>query len=171
MESKSQKPQDHNQGQSLPLPLPVNQTRQQLLPQNIQNNITSIGVQSSPSLTSVLPQVSGLTQTSIPSVVGQTPNMQNISGVPQNTAGNSTGQGVPSNMFANSQLSMHMMQQPKVTMQQQTSTNMLTTQGQQSQTQVPQQQLMSQIQSQPTQLQQQMGLHARLLRRLQLSWL
>ncbi|OAY52742.1 mediator of RNA polymerase II transcription subunit 15a [Manihot esculenta] len=133
MESKSQKPQDHNQGQSLPLPLPVNQTRQQLLPQNIQNNITSIGVQSSPSLTSVLPQVSGLTQTSIPSVVGQTPNMQNISGVPQNTAGNSTGQGVPSNMFANSQRQMAGRQQV-VSQQQQ----------QQQQSQNPQQYLYQQ---------------------------
>ncbi|KAF2323105.1 hypothetical protein GH714_033489 [Hevea brasiliensis] len=55
------------------------------------------------------------------------------------------------------QHSVHM-QQPKVPLQQETATNLLPTQGQQSQSQLPQQQLMSQIQSQPTQLQQQLGL-------------
>ncbi|KAF2301448.1 hypothetical protein GH714_024308, partial [Hevea brasiliensis] len=123
MESKSQKPQDHNQGQSLTMPLQVNQSRQQLLSQNIQNNITSLGFQSSPSLTSALPAVSGLTQTSIPSVVGQNPNLQSISGVPQNTAGNSTGQGVTSNIFNNSQRQMAGRQQVVPQQQQQQSQN------------------------------------------------
>ncbi|KAJ9189965.1 hypothetical protein P3X46_001208 [Hevea brasiliensis] len=86
MESKSQKPQDHNQGQSLTMPLQVNQT-------------------------------------SIPSVVGQNPNLQSISGVPQNTAGNSTGQGVTSNIFNNSQRQMAGRQQVVPQQQQQQSQN------------------------------------------------
>ncbi|CAL2263104.1 unnamed protein product [Prunus armeniaca] len=86
-------PQVPNQGQSLSMPLPANQSQphQQLLSQNIQNNIPAAGVQSSAGLSSALPPSSGLTQTPIPSIVGQNQNMQNM------------GQGVPSNMFATSQ--------------------------------------------------------------------
>ncbi|CAB4270705.1 unnamed protein product [Prunus armeniaca] len=86
-------PQVPKQGQSLSMPLPANQSqpRQQLLSQNIQNNIPAAGVQSSAGLSSALPPSSGLTQTPIPSIVGQNQNMQNM------------GQGVPSNMFATSQ--------------------------------------------------------------------
>ncbi|TXG72607.1 hypothetical protein EZV62_001186 [Acer yangbiense] len=65
-----------------------------------------------------------------------------------------------SNMPTN-QHSVHILQQPKVPMQQQpqqSAPNLLSSQGQQSQPQPGQQQLMSQIQSQPAQLQQQMGL-------------
>ncbi|KAJ9178981.1 hypothetical protein P3X46_010816 [Hevea brasiliensis] len=51
-----------------------------------------------------------------------------------------------------------MLQQPKVPWLQETATNLLPTQGQQSQSQLPQQQLMSQIQSLPTQFQQQLDL-------------
>ncbi|XP_054783608.1 mediator of RNA polymerase II transcription subunit 15a-like isoform X2 [Prosopis cineraria] len=60
-----------------------------------------------------------------------------------------------------SQHSAHMLQQSKVPMQQQSQqnvTNLLQSQGKQSQPQAPQQQLMPQIQSQPAQLQQQLGL-------------
>ncbi|KAL5781399.1 hypothetical protein ACOSP7_006428 [Xanthoceras sorbifolium] len=94
-----------NQGQSLSIPLSANQPqpRQQLLSQNIQNNMTPAGVQGSSGLPSALPTVSGLSQTPIASVVGQNSNMQNISGVSQNGVGSSMGQGVPSNIFANSQ--------------------------------------------------------------------
>ncbi|KAJ9178982.1 hypothetical protein P3X46_010817 [Hevea brasiliensis] len=123
--SHSMQPQVQNQGQSLPIPMQANQsqTRQQLLSQTIQNNMTSTGFQSSASLTSALPPVSGLTQNSIPSVVGQNPNIQNISGVPQSTAGNSMGQGVPSNIFANSQRQMPGRQQVVPQQQQQQSQN------------------------------------------------
>ncbi|OAY36943.1 mediator of RNA polymerase II transcription subunit 15a [Manihot esculenta] len=123
--SHSMQPQVHNQGQSLPIPLTTNQsqTRQQLLSQTIQNNMTSTGVQSSASLTSALPSVSGLTQNSIPSVVCQNPNIQNISGVPQNTVGNAMGQGVPSNIFSNAQRQMPGRQQVVPQQQQQQSQN------------------------------------------------
>nr|POE84148.1 hypothetical protein CFP56_40025 [Quercus suber] len=63
-------PQVHNPGQSLPIPLSVNQSRQQMLSQNIQNNIPSAGVQSTASLPSALSPVSGLSQNPIPNVVG-----------------------------------------------------------------------------------------------------
>ena len=97
-------PQVYNQGQQLPVPLAPNQsqTRQQLLAQNIQTNIAS-GVPGSASLPSTLSSVTSLNQTPMQNVVGQNSGMQNISGIPQNSVGNSMGQGVPSNMFANSQ--------------------------------------------------------------------
>ncbi|KAE7997281.1 hypothetical protein FH972_001928 [Carpinus fangiana] len=95
--------QVHSQGQSLPTPLSTSQSqaRQQMLSQNIQNSIATAGVQSSASLPSALPPVSGLNQTPMSNVVGQNTNVQNISGISQNSGGNSMGQGVPSNMFAN----------------------------------------------------------------------
>ncbi|KAL9405458.1 hypothetical protein Peur_002430 [Populus x canadensis] len=102
--SHSMQSQVHNQGPSLTIPLPANpsQERQQLLSQNMQTGMASSGVQSSSGLTSALPPISSLTQT-VPNSVGQNPNMQSISGVSQNPVGNPMGQGVPSNMFANSQ--------------------------------------------------------------------
>ena len=66
----SMQPQVHNPGQSLPIPLSANQSHQQMLSQNIQNNIPSAGVQSTASLPSALPPVSGLSQNLIPNVVG-----------------------------------------------------------------------------------------------------
>ena len=66
----SMQPQVHNPGQSLSIPLSANQSRQQMLSQNIQNNIPSAGVQSTASLPSALPPVSGLSQNLIPNVVG-----------------------------------------------------------------------------------------------------
>ncbi|XP_022967562.1 mediator of RNA polymerase II transcription subunit 15a-like isoform X1 [Cucurbita maxima] len=100
--SQSMQPQVLNQGQSISVPQPSNQpqSRQQLLSQNIQNNIVS---QSSSSLPSAVPPVSGLASSSMPNMVGQNPSMQNVSGIPQNSVGNSMGQGVPSNVFTNSQ--------------------------------------------------------------------
>ncbi|KAH8520777.1 hypothetical protein H0E87_001996 [Populus deltoides] len=101
--SHSMQSQVHNQGPSLTIPLPANQSqeRQQLLSQNMQTGMASSGVQSSSGLTSALPPISSLTQT-VPNSVGQNPNMQSISGVSQNPVGNPMGQG-PSNMLANSQ--------------------------------------------------------------------
>ncbi|KAJ7962801.1 Mediator of RNA polymerase II transcription subunit 15a [Quillaja saponaria] len=84
--------QVHNQGQSLPIPL-ANQShsRQQLLPQNIQNSMTSAGVQNSAGLPSRMQSLSGLTQTPIPNVA-QNSDMQNMAGASQNI-GTSMGQG------------------------------------------------------------------------------
>ncbi|WRX27303.1 Mediator complex subunit 15 [Theobroma cacao] len=92
--SQAMQNQVHSQGQSIPIPLQSNQsqTRQQLLPQNVPNNMTSAGVQSSAGLQYGMPPVSGLTQNPIPNVVGQNSNMQNMSGTMQN----SLGQGMPS---------------------------------------------------------------------------
>ncbi|GMP41031.1 hypothetical protein CsSME_00011272 [Camellia sinensis var. sinensis] len=112
-----------NQGQSLSNPMVANQSqsRQPLLSQNIQNNITATGVPGSANLTSALPSVGGLPQTSIPNV-GQNSNLQNIqniSGVSQNSVANSMGQGVSSNIFANTQRQMPGRPQQVVPQQQQ----------------------------------------------------
>ncbi|CAH2080568.1 unnamed protein product [Thlaspi arvense] len=87
-----------NQGPSLPMSMSATQAlpRQQLLSQNLQNSIGANGVQTSAALTSALPPVGGLPQTSMPSVVGQNSNLQNmqsLSGVSQNPVGNSMGPG------------------------------------------------------------------------------
>ena len=114
-------PQAHNQGQSLPISLPTNQSQAcQQLSQNMQNSMSSNGVQSSAGLQSAMPSVSGLTQT-ISNTVGQNANMQSISGVSQNPVGNSMGQGIPSNMFVNSQRQMPGRQQVVPPQQQQQS--------------------------------------------------
>ena len=116
-------PQAHNQGQSLPISLPTNQSQaRQQLSQNMQNIMSSNGVQSSAGLQSAMPSVSGLTQT-ISNTVGQNANMQSISGVSQNPVGNSMGQGIPSNMFVNSQRQMPGRQQVVPPQQQQQSQN------------------------------------------------
>ncbi|XP_052306895.1 mediator of RNA polymerase II transcription subunit 15a isoform X3 [Populus trichocarpa] len=121
--SHSMPPQVHNQGQSLPNSLSSNQSQaRQQLSQNMQNSMSSNGVQSSAGLQSAMPSVSGLTQT-IPNTVGQNANMQSISGVSQNSVGNSMGQGIPPNMFVNSQRQMPGRQQVVPPQQQQQSQN------------------------------------------------
>ncbi|CAA3010811.1 mediator of RNA polymerase II transcription subunit 15a isoform X1 [Olea europaea subsp. europaea] len=122
--SQSMQAQIPSQGQPLPIPMANNrsQSRQQLLSQNIQNNIPSTGVPNSASLTSGLPTVGGVSQATMPNVVGQNPNvqnLQNISSVTPNVVGNSMGQGVPSNMFANTQRSNQGRQQSVVPQEQQ----------------------------------------------------
>ncbi|XP_062012017.1 mediator of RNA polymerase II transcription subunit 15a isoform X2 [Rosa rugosa] len=127
-------PQVPNQGQSLPMSVPANQSqpRQQLLSQNIQNNIPP----NSAGLSSALSPASGLTQTPVPSIVGNA-NLQSMSGTSQNSLGNSIGQGVTSNMFANSQRQMPGRQQVVQQQQQQ--------QPQNSQQYMYQQQLQQQL--------------------------
>nr|TKR66308.1 hypothetical protein D5086_0000312750 [Populus alba] len=74
--SHSMPPQVHNQGQSLPISLPTKQSQaRQQLSQNMQNSMSSNGVQSSAGLQSAMPSVSSLTQT-ISNTVGQNANMQ-----------------------------------------------------------------------------------------------
>ncbi|XP_024448048.1 mediator of RNA polymerase II transcription subunit 15a isoform X3 [Populus trichocarpa] len=121
--SHSMPPQVHNQGQSLPISLSSNQPQaRQQLSQNMQNSMSSNGVQSSAGLQSAMPSVSSLTQT-IANTVGQNANMQSISGVSQNPVGNLMGQGIPSNMFVNSQRQMPGRQQVVPPQQQQQSQN------------------------------------------------
>ncbi|XP_059653680.1 mediator of RNA polymerase II transcription subunit 15a-like [Cornus florida] len=111
--SHSMQSQVNNQGQPLPIPMATNQAQvcQQLLSQN---NMAATGVQGSASLTPSLPPVTSLNQTTMSNAVGQNSNLQNIqniSGVSQNSVGNSMGQGVPSNIYANSQRQMQGRQQ------------------------------------------------------------
>nr|GMD58450.1 mediator of RNA polymerase II transcription subunit 15A-like isoform X1 [Ipomoea batatas] len=159
--SHPMQPQVNNQVQQLSVPMVTNQSqaRQQLLSQNIQNNITSSGMQNSASLVPALPSVGNLTQPNIPNVVSQNSNLQNVQGIPnvaQNSVGNSMGH---SNMVPNSQRQMQGRQQQVVSQQQQ--------QLQQSQTPHPhlyqqqlrhhmmKQKLQSQVQQQQEQQQQQ----------------
>ncbi|GER32927.1 transcription cofactor [Striga asiatica] len=98
--SQSMQSQMQNQVQQLPIPLVSNQSqaRQQHLSQNMQNNISATGVTNSSGLTSTMPSVGGIT--------AQNPNVQNIQNMPNisgNAVGSSMGQGVSSNMYANSQ--------------------------------------------------------------------
>ncbi|KAI3692446.1 hypothetical protein L6452_32262 [Arctium lappa] len=98
--------QVNNQGQPLPIAVPSNhpQPGQQLLSQGIHNNISSTGMQGSSSLSSALPPGSGLPQSTMANGGGQNSslqNIQNISGVQQNSVGNTMGSGVPPNNFAN----------------------------------------------------------------------
>ncbi|XP_055801617.1 mediator of RNA polymerase II transcription subunit 15a-like isoform X1 [Solanum dulcamara] len=122
--SHSMQSQLNSQAQQLPVPMVANQTqtRQPLLQQNIQNNMASTGLQNSASLAPALPPVSNLTQGTMPNVVGQNSNlqtMQNMPNVGQNSVGNAIGQGMPSNMVANSQRQMQGRQQQVVSQQQQ----------------------------------------------------
>ncbi|XP_022154411.1 mediator of RNA polymerase II transcription subunit 15a [Momordica charantia] len=96
--SQSMPSQAINQS-TVPLSSNQPQSRQQLLSQNIQNTIAP---QSSSSLPSAVPPVTGLAPSSMPTMVGQSSSMQSVSGVSQNV-GNTVGQGVPSNVFPNSQ--------------------------------------------------------------------
>ncbi|KAL1077272.1 hypothetical protein V6Z11_D10G085800 [Gossypium hirsutum] len=100
--SQGMQNQVHSQGLSIPISLQCNQSQAQLLPQSVPNNMASAGVQSSAGLQSGMPAVSGLTQNPVPNVVGQNTNIQNMSGISQN----SLGQGMSSNMFANQQRQM-----------------------------------------------------------------
>ncbi|KAK5830929.1 hypothetical protein PVK06_014724 [Gossypium arboreum] len=115
--SQGMQNQVHSQGQSIPIPLQSNQSqaRQQLLPQSVPNNMASAGVQSSAGLQPGMPPVSGLSQNPISNVVGQNSNIQNMSGISQN----SMGQGMPSNIFANQQRQMQGRQQVLPQQQQQ----------------------------------------------------
>ncbi|MBA0807481.1 hypothetical protein Gohar_023286, partial [Gossypium harknessii] len=115
--SQGMQNQVHSQGQSVPIPLQCNQSQahQQLLPQSVPNNMASAGVQSSAGLQSGMPPVSGLSQNPISNVVGQNSNIQNMSGILQN----SMGQGMPSNIFANQQRQMQGRQQVVPQQQQQ----------------------------------------------------
>ena len=108
-------PQAHNQG-SLPISLPTNQSQAcQQLSQNMQNSMSSNEVQSSAFCLRFNPDYLKHCWTEC--------NMQSISGVSQNPVGNSMGQGIPSNMFVNSQRQMPGRQQVVTPQQQQQSQN------------------------------------------------
>ncbi|KAG5565330.1 hypothetical protein RHGRI_001282 [Rhododendron griersonianum] len=114
-----------NQGQLLPIPMAANQAqaRQQLLSQNIQNNMAATAVQGSANLASALPTIGGLPP-SMPNVVGQNSSfqdIQNVSGISQNSIGNSVGQRASSNIFSNTLRQMPGRQQ--VVLRQQQSEN------------------------------------------------
>ncbi|CAN1229477.1 Mediator of RNA polymerase II transcription subunit 15a [Linum grandiflorum] len=90
-----------SQGQSLPIPLPDNQSQAlQFLPQNMQNSMSSAGLQSSAALQTPLPPVSGVNQTPI-NIASQNASLQNMSNMAQNPVVTSIGHGVSSNMFGN----------------------------------------------------------------------
>ncbi|XP_008789503.2 mediator of RNA polymerase II transcription subunit 15a [Phoenix dactylifera] len=120
-----------NEGQSLMTPM-VNlpTARQQLLPQNFQNN-TSAAVQSSANLPSTLSSITGLSQSNISSVC-QTSNLQNMPGISQNSANSSVGQGATPDIYANAQRQMQGRQQQQQinSQQQQQSQNQLNYQHQ-----------------------------------------
>nr|GMC60806.1 mediator of RNA polymerase II transcription subunit 15A-like isoform X1 [Ipomoea batatas] len=116
--------QVNSQGQPLSIPMATNQsqTRQQLVSQNIQNNITSTGLQSSANMVPALPTGSNLAQPSVANVVNQSSGLQNIQGIPnvsQNSVANTMGQGMGSNMVANSQRQVQGRQQQVISQQQQ----------------------------------------------------
>ncbi|KAK1417881.1 hypothetical protein QVD17_27015 [Tagetes erecta] len=91
------------QGQQLPISVPSNniQSGQQMMSQSMHNNIGSTGMPGPSSLSSAaLPPGSGLQQSTMANVAGQNSNLQNIqnaSGVQQNSVGNTVG----SSNFAN----------------------------------------------------------------------
>ncbi|KAI3900718.1 hypothetical protein MKW92_003352 [Papaver armeniacum] len=90
------------------------EARQQLIPQNIQNNIGNSGIHEPVELSSALPSGASLTQSSMPNAVNPGSNIQ--SGVAQNSSGNLVAQGgVASNMFANSTRQMQGWQLPQQT--------------------------------------------------------
>ncbi|THU56508.1 hypothetical protein C4D60_Mb11t17970 [Musa balbisiana] len=94
----------------------VNQpsTRQQLLPQNIQNN-NSVTAQSSANIPSAL-SIAGLSQSNI-STVSQTSNLQNMPGISQNS--NSLGQTAVPDIYTNAQRQMQGRQQQQQIISQQ----------------------------------------------------
>ncbi|CAN0911092.1 Receptor-like protein 4 [Linum grandiflorum] len=99
--SPSMQSQVPSQGQSLPIPLPDNQSQAlQFLPQNMQNSMSSAGLQSSAALQTPLPPVSGVNQTPI-NIASQNASLQNMSNMAQNPVVTSIGHGVSSNMFGN----------------------------------------------------------------------
>ncbi|XP_019184522.1 PREDICTED: mediator of RNA polymerase II transcription subunit 15a-like isoform X7 [Ipomoea nil] len=87
--------QVNGQGQPLSIPMVTNQsqTRQQLVSQNIQNNITSTGLPSSANMVPALPTGSNLAQPSVANVVNQCSGLQNIQASLDSTAqtGNANG--------------------------------------------------------------------------------
>ncbi|CAL9133498.1 unnamed protein product [Musa acuminata var. zebrina] len=95
----------------------VNQpsTRQQLLPQNIQNN-NSVTAQSSANIPSALSSIAGLSQSNI-STVSQTSNLQNMPGISQNS--NSLGQTAVPDIYTNAQRQMQGRQQQQQIISQQ----------------------------------------------------
>ncbi|KAK1375661.1 Mediator of RNA polymerase II transcription subunit 15a [Heracleum sosnowskyi] len=107
-DSGSPSMQSQLNSQGLPL-VPVSTSLSQsgqLLPQNITNNIYSAGLQGSAGLSSSLPPINSLSQANNSPSVNQNSNTQsipNISGVRQNSVASAIGQGIPSNIFANSQ--------------------------------------------------------------------
>ncbi|VFR03142.1 unnamed protein product [Cuscuta campestris] len=113
--------QVNNQAQPLSVPMVSNQSqaRQQLLSQNIQNTITSAGMQNSVNLVSALPSAGNSTQINIPNAASQNSNLQNVQGIPiatQNSVGNTLGH---SNMIVNSIRQIQERQQQVVSQQQQ----------------------------------------------------
>uniref|UniRef100_A0A803MMR0 Mediator complex subunit 15 KIX domain-containing protein n=1 Tax=Chenopodium quinoa TaxID=63459 RepID=A0A803MMR0_CHEQI len=124
--------QVQNQSQSVPHQMASNQSqaRQQILAQNMQNNIGSTGMQTTANLPNSLPSVNGLAQ-NMPNVPQNT-SVQSISGISQNSMGNTMNQAVSSTMFTNAQRQLQGRQQQ----QQQTQLSqqsMMTSQGQQQQ--------------------------------------
>ncbi|KAM7506440.1 hypothetical protein LguiA_016893 [Lonicera macranthoides] len=103
------------------------------------DSVASTVVQGSASLNSALPPSSSLSQRSMPNVGGQNSNMQNIqniSGIPQNSLGNLMGgQGVPSNIYASSRR-IQGRQQPGVSQQQSQNSQFLYQQQRQLQHQL-----------------------------------
>ncbi|KAD6453822.1 hypothetical protein E3N88_08528 [Mikania micrantha] len=90
--------QVNNQGQQLPISVSSNNIQsQQIMSQSMYSNIGSTGMQGSLGLSSALPPSNGLQQpTSMPNVAVQNSNLQNIqnmSGIQQNTVGNTMGPG------------------------------------------------------------------------------
>nr|GMC69650.1 mediator of RNA polymerase II transcription subunit 15A isoform X8 [Ipomoea batatas] len=80
--------QVNSQGYPLSIPMVTNQsqTRQQLVSQNIQNNITSTGLQSSANMVPALPTGRNLAQPSVANVVNQSSGLQNIQASLDSTA-------------------------------------------------------------------------------------
>ncbi|KAF9596250.1 hypothetical protein IFM89_008413 [Coptis chinensis] len=107
--SHSMQSQVRNQGPPSVALSNQSQVRQQLMSQNIQNTTTSGGVQNSNSLPSALSSVTGLTPSNMTNAIGQSSNLQNMSGISQNTG----VQGVPSNIFTNTQRQMPGRQHPQ----------------------------------------------------------
>ncbi|CAH9099911.1 unnamed protein product [Cuscuta epithymum] len=142
------------QAQPLPVPTVSNQSQghQQLLSQNIQNTITSSGMQNSTNLVSALPTVGSLTQTNIPNALSRNSNLQSVQGIPtvvQSSVGNTMSH---SNLVANSIRQMQERQQQVDSQQQQQSQASNTHPYQQ---QLRQQMLKQNIQSQVQQQQEQ----------------
>ncbi|KAI0512382.1 hypothetical protein KFK09_013021 [Dendrobium nobile] len=103
-------PHVNSQGQPLPqIPLVGPPSgRQQLLPQNLQNN-TPASMQGSSSL-SAAPSITGLSQSTITNF-GHTSNMQNMPGISHSSVNNSLAQGTTADIYANAPRHMQGRQQ------------------------------------------------------------
>ncbi|CAH2037469.1 unnamed protein product [Thlaspi arvense] len=93
-----------NQGHLLPGTLPTNQSQapQPMLSQSMQSN-TASGMTGSTALPSSMPPVSSITNNNVSSGVNQNSNMQNVSGMLQDSSGQ---HGLSTNMFPGSQRQM-----------------------------------------------------------------